>query len=190
MIVCPVCENQQAQGDVCEVCGKQLAKPRVVDLPPTPLAELEGTRLQGVGAVPVAAIAELEGTKLQAGPDLPAQAMPEMERTRTEPAPDMPVEAISDLDRGREVDDGVRTELPVGQVTCRYCRHVQRPAGFCDACGMKLPPVAPLDAPAAAVARRDSDEAVFVICQKCGTRSAAGRRCSACGIPVPFPGEA
>ena len=38
-------------------------------------------------------------------------------------------------------DDGQRTVLQVGAVTCRYCRNVQSTGSLCERCGMKLPQI-------------------------------------------------
>ena len=97
MIVCPVCENQQAQGDTCDVCGKRLVAAGVVAVPVTPMAELEGTRQPTAGAVAVALLPELEQTAQVKGADLPAQSLPELERTVLPGGPDAPVERVVDL---------------------------------------------------------------------------------------------
>src|ERR1700754_4757943 len=111
MIICPVCEHQQAQGDECDNCGKKLQVPRVAAAVAVPtLPELEQTHHPG-GRVAVEApiLPELEKTLQQAGPDLPAQVMPDMETTRAAPIDKVSVEIVADLDTGRAADDGVRT---------------------------------------------------------------------------------
>ncbi len=179
MIVCPVCEHSQVQGSVCDNCGKQL-RAVVTDEPLVArLAELEVTpHAGGQVAVPVERVADLELTQVRSGPDLPAQSLPELDRHQIAQVGAVQVERVAELDLGREQDDGVRTQAPVGAVTCRYCRTVQASGLFCDSCGMRLPKVD--RAAAAAAAARASDATAFVICG-CGAKAVPGSRCGSCG---------
>ncbi|MBI5543072.1 MAG: hypothetical protein HY901_04240, partial [Deltaproteobacteria bacterium] len=83
MIVCPLCENPQAQGDTCDVCGRRLlfAPPTTEQYPL--LQELELTAIESAGAasaVQAQPMAELERHRADAVQVL-AQAIPDFERT-------------------------------------------------------------------------------------------------------------
>lgn len=182
MIICPVCEHQQAQGAVCDNCGKQLV---AVPAPPAfaaPMPELELTSLPGGNpAIPVQPIPDLELTRQRTGPDLPVQPVPELERHQAPAIRGMQVERMADIDLGRAQDDGVRTAAPVGAVTCRYCRNVQAAGLFCDHCGMRLPKVQAAKPQASA-----PSDTSLVICG-CGAKAIIGRRCGSCGARTVAP---
>jgi hypothetical protein len=185
MIVCPICENTQAQGDTCDVCGKVLVVHPVQEAPILEVDGLEQTRLEAAADAPVAPLAEIELTAQRPGPDLPGMAFPDLERTQRPPAgDDMPVLPLDEMDLGRAEDDGQRTAAPTGQVSCRYCRHVQAEGVICEACGMRLPRFA-----AAAVkgAGPALDDDVWGVCPKCGSRAKVGRRCGECGVVMQMP---
>ena len=118
------------------------------------LAELELTPHAGGRAeVTTEPMLELEVTRFRGGADLPPVVIPEMELTRVDPASvQVDAQEIPDLERGRAPDDGVRTEIPWGAVTCRYCRNQQAEGAICDKCGMRLPRFGPdaVTAPAGA----------------------------------------
>jgi hypothetical protein len=184
MIICPVCDHVQSEGEECEGCGKRF--PGLTNIPApavAPLPELELTHHAG-GRVPVdaPALPELDLTRLRSGPDLPAQAVPDLELTRSGATGEVPVAPMTDLDTGRAQDDGVRTAAPVGAVTCRYCRHVQAEGLLCDGCGMRLPRVR-VAAPATAK-RRGADEGERVPCPSCHVPTRPGRPCVSCGTKV------
>lgn len=181
MIVCPVCEHQQAQGFECENCGKQLARPAVAAAAPvTPMLELEQTRVVASERLNVAVqpLADLEQNQQTAGPDLPAQLVAELETTALPKAAAVPTAPVPDLDTGRAVDDGQRTAAPSGAVTCRYCRNVQASGTICDKCGMRLP-----KAPAPRTQQAAAEDG-WTICTDCGTRALIGRLCPSCGTRV------
>src|SRR5688500_690889 len=126
MIVCPVCEHPQAQGNECDNCGKQLAPPRAQAAPVAPLPELQATRVVAAGLnVTVEPMTELEATRVKGGPDLPVQRVADLEMTAAPPVAAVPSAPMPDFDAGRAADDGQRTQAPTGAVTCRYCRNVQ-----------------------------------------------------------------
>ncbi|MBN1210703.1 MAG: hypothetical protein JXB05_37995 [Myxococcaceae bacterium] len=185
MIICPVCEHQQAQGDECDNCGKKLQAPRVAAaVAVAPLPELEQTHHAG-GRVAVEAptIPELDHTRQQAGPDLPPQVMPDMETTRTAPVDKVSVEAVPEMDTGRAADDGVRTAAPTGAVVCRYCRNVQAEGLVCDRCGMRLPR-ARLAPTATAKGGVNAEDLTWLPCQKCRTPTRPNKICTVCGTRV------
>jgi len=183
MIICPVCEHQQAQGDECDNCGKKLQVPRAAAaVPIVTLPELEQTvHVGGRAPVQTEVIPELDQTRVKAGPDLPPQQVPDMETTRAAPVDKVSVEVVPELDTGRAPDDGVRTAAPTGAVVCRYCRNVQAEGVVCDRCGMRLPKVRPTQAEANAKAGGVDEEAPWVACKKCRTPTRPNKICSVCG---------
>jgi hypothetical protein len=183
MIICPVCEHQQAQGAECEVCGKKLIATGPLVVAVAPLAELEQTQLAGGRApVPVAAIPDLELTAQQAVPAVPVQAMPDMDTGRAAAALNVMVAPIPDVDTGRAASDGHRTAAPVGPVVCRYCRNVAESGAVCNFCGMRLPKVR-LAQPQVVASLPKSGERTS--CPKCHSPAYAGRACVTCSTMVP-----
>jgi hypothetical protein len=184
MIICPVCEHQQAQGDECDNCGKKLQAPRAAAVAVAPLPELEQTlHVGGRAAVEAVPMAELDQTRQKAGPDLPVQVVQDMETTRAAPIDKVSVEAVPELDTGRAADDGVRTAAPVGPVICRYCRNVQAEGMVCDRCGMKLPRVRPTAA-AAGPTPGSPEDLTWMPCPKCRTPNRPNKVCTVCGTRV------
>ncbi|MFZ5468462.1 MAG: hypothetical protein ACOZIN_03400 [Myxococcota bacterium] len=183
MIICPVCEHQQQSGAECDGCGKVFVASPVFEVRSDPVPGLEGTPL-GAPGVPVAvnALNDLEVNTLRSGPDLPPQQVPELERARQEVGA-VAVQPMNELDRARAEDDGVRTQVPTGAVTCRYCRHVQAEGLLCERCGMRLPRAAVTGTPTAA----KPAETIWTRCRSCGAPAKAGMRCGDCGKPVPLP---
>lgn len=173
MVVCPVCEHQQAVGEECQVCGHALAGPGVVPLPVDPLPGLESTSLADAGPVPGLAMAELEPTRHRPAAGV-APPAPDLEPTRAAPvavaAEEMPgLEAT----RGEPIPGDEPTARPLA-LTCRYCRTENPPSEVvCGRCGMRLPV---WDGPAAAAAGPEEP----VRCPSCGTLG-AGEICTGCG---------
>lgn len=183
MIICPVCEHPQAQGEECDNCGKKLLVPRVAAaVVVATLPELEQTHHVG-GRAPVQAeaMAELDQTRQKAGPDLPPQVVQDMETTRTAPIDKVTVEVVPELDTGRVADDGVRTAVPTGAVTCRYCRNVQAEGMLCERCGMRLPKIQPAPSATPVVV---AVEAPWLPCPKCRTPTRPNKICTVCGTRV------
>ncbi|PTL76872.1 hypothetical protein [Vitiosangium sp. GDMCC 1.1324] len=184
MIICPVCEHQQAQGAECEVCGKKLTAVAPVAVAVAPLAELEQTQLAGGRApVPVAAIPDLELTARQRVPDVAVQPVPELDTGRSAAAGNVMVAPIPDMETGRAVSDGVRTAAPTGPVVCRYCRNVQESGAVCDRCGMRLPKVRLAQPETASTRLPQAGERTS--CPKCHSPAYAGRACVTCSTLVP-----
>lgn len=178
MVVCPVCENQQAVGEECQVCGARLTGPGVVPLPVEPLAGLEATRFDAVPAPPAAALPDLEPTHLSPAAAATAPT-PDLEPTRVAPVR-VPVEPLPELERteGEPIPGDAPTARPAA-LLCRYCRTENPPSEIiCGRCGMKLPV---WEGPAAATA--PVGEAVPARCPACGTFN-AGEICSGCGSLV------
>ncbi|QRK05865.1 hypothetical protein JQX13_37870 [Archangium violaceum] len=183
MIICPVCEHQQAQGTECEVCGKKLTAVGPVAVAVAPLAELEQTQIAGGRApVPVAAIPDLELTARQAVRDIAVQPVPELDTGRSTSPGNVVVAPVQDMDTGRAASDGYRTAAPTGPVVCRYCRNVQERGAVCDRCGMRLPKVR-LAQPEVASKLPQAGERTT--CTKCHSPAHAGRACVTCGTLVP-----
>lgn len=192
MIICPVCEHPQAQGDECDNCGKKLLVPKAAAAVAVPtLPELEQTHhLGGRVAVEAPILPELDQTRQQAGPDLPPQAVQDMETTRTAPIGAVRVEAVPEMDTGRVADDGVRTAAPTGAVVCRYCRNVQAEGMVCERCGMRLPRARPTaGATAAKGAGASAEDLTWLPCQKCRTPTRPNKICTVCGTRVVADGE-
>jgi hypothetical protein len=142
MIVCPVCEHQQAQGAECEVCGKrlvagvsteELAIPAVEGLEPTLHAPIDAETVTAVELEPT-----LHAPTAAAAPDV----TPDMEATRVAPV-DVEVSPTPDVERtATEIPGDLPTVLPAF-ATCRYCRTPAMPGErLCARCGMRLPVVA------------------------------------------------
>jgi hypothetical protein len=170
MIVCPVCEHPQAQGEHCESCGKRLvAGPTAADLA---LPRVEG--LEPTAHAPAAGgterLAELQPTgHEESGTPVP-DAMPDFEATAAAPV-DVDVEPTADVE---PTSAGIPGDLPTtlaGTLACRYCRTPATPGELlCTRCGMRLP--LPIQAsPEAPPAPR--------ICS-CGA-TVRGRACPSCG---------
>lgn len=185
MIICPMCEHQQAQGTECEVCGKKLFTTAPVAVAVTRLAELEQTQLAG-GRAPVqtAAIPDLELTAQQAVREVAVQPVPELDTGRSAAAGNVVVAPVQDMDTGRALSDGLRTAAPTGPVVCRYCRNVQDIGNVCDRCGMRLPK-ARLAQPEASASGRLPQSGERTTCPKCHTPGYAGRACVTCSTMIP-----
>jgi len=180
MIVCPVCEHQQAAGSECERCGRHLVEGRGTDVPVAPLEGLELTTLDPVGAaaLPSPPIAELEVTRFDAA-ELPllSEQMPDLEQTRAE-AVEVLDDPTPDVERvlAGLPDDGP-TLLPI-VVICRYCRTEAGPGDrLCARCGMRLATTAAAPLPAGAAGPR--------LCS-CGT-PVTRPRCPSCGARNATP---
>jgi hypothetical protein len=164
MIVCPVCEHQQAQGADCEVCGKRLvAGVSEADLAIPAVEGLEPTLHAPIDAIPDAVVA-LEPTMhapAAAGPD---DVTPDMEATATAPVDVVQLAPVPDVERtSAGIPGDVPTALPA-IATCRYCRTPAMPGErLCTRCGMRLPVV-----PAPGRAAADAKAAAQRFCS-CGT---------------------
>lgn len=182
MIICPVCEHHQAQGDECDNCGKKLQAPRPVAVAVAVLPELEQTQLAGGRVpVPVDVVPELEVTRLKAGPDLPPQVVQDLDPTRMDAKalPDMPILPLDELDTGRAEDDGVRT-MAFGPVVCPNCSHVQFEESLdCGQCGLRLPRIRQDETPRQP--GRAAGEQPWVDCPRCRTPNRPGAVCATCG---------
>jgi hypothetical protein len=188
MVVCPVCEHQQAFGLECEVCGKDLGDLGLLGPPPVVPVAIEGLEVtvpERVGEVPVERVGELEVTSFQTGAmPVAAEAVPDLETGKAATIGAVPVERLADLSVDRAPDDGVRTQAPTGAVTCRYCRNVQASGLLCNTCGMRLPKAAATPA-APVVTGRPAPEARSIRCRACGAPATPGQRCSECGAQQP-----
>ncbi|HEU4384556.1 MAG TPA: hypothetical protein VFR85_13800 [Anaeromyxobacteraceae bacterium] len=177
MVVCPVCEHQQAAGDECQVCGKKLSGPGVVPLPAEALPGLELTALGGVEAPPAPPIPGLEPTHHQPAAGGAAATL-DLEPTLAPPVEVQP-QALPDLEptEAEPIPGDGPTARPATLV-CRYCRTENPPTeASCVRCGMRLPiwdgPAVPLGEGAPALVR----------CPACGTLN-AGDLCTGCGVLV------
>ena len=183
MIICPVCEHQQAQGDECENCGKKLAvaPAAAAAAPVARLPDLELTRVAGPAQVAVAPLPELEATRMAGPAQVAVAPVPELETTRQAQVAAVQVAPVQDLELTRAPADGQRTAAPTGAVVCRYCRNVQASGLLCDKCGMRLPRVRATEASAKPAARKGGGDPQWVRCSKCNTPTQTGRACTTCG---------
>jgi len=191
MSVCPVCEHRQDFGFECEVCGKDLGDLGGLGPPPVAQQTVEGLEVtvpERIGEVAVERVGELEVTSFQAaqGP-VQTEAVPELDLGRAVNIGPVAVERVPDLAQDRAPDDGVRTALPSGAVTCRYCRNVQAAGLFCDTCGMRLPKVVAPPPTTQAAGPKVTYSRGDVRCKACGAPAMPGQRCSECGALAPLP---
>lgn len=128
MIICPLCENQQAQGISCDVCGKAFSKDLVgehghSDPPVAPMEGLETTAQEALAAVRVPALAV----------DAPCVWCKHRQVTGT----------ICDkcgMQRHRGARPAAPAEVEGAEVvTCRDCATPGEPGGRCVGCGAKMP---------------------------------------------------
>jgi hypothetical protein len=174
VITCPVCEQPQAEGAECLVCGRPLGAVGAAGAEP-PVEPLEGLETTAAEAGAVTGeggpLPGLEPTRLAAGDAMAVDPMPELEATLAAPV-EAPGDPVPDLEptAAAPSSDG-RTELPLFPV-CRYCR---TPAGpgekLCGRCGMQLGGLVPPGAAPPGTGLR--------LCS-CGT-PIAGPTCPACG---------
>jgi hypothetical protein len=189
-MICPVCEHQQDFGVECDVCGKALGGLDDLGPPPVQLTQIEGleqTLQAPIGEVPVEKIGELEVTRFNPVNVAPDRT-PDLEATGQASVGDVPIERVADLSEDRVPDDGQRTAISDGPMTCRYCRNVQASGVLCDRCGMRLPLVAPPPVIGGAIIGGSfSAEDLKVRCRSCGAPAKAGEKCGDCGRDVPYP---
>jgi hypothetical protein len=178
MIVCPVCEHQQAEGAECDVCGKRLTRGvSAAELAIPAVEGLEPTR-HGAADAPAEVVPELEPTLHRSATAAPAADLtPGLEATAAAPV-DVEVEPTPDLERtAEEIPGDLPTILPAF-ATCRYCRTPAMPGErVCARCGMRLPVISetPVGEPAAEEALRTCTCGTAVrpgtpLCPSCGAR--------------------
>jgi hypothetical protein len=149
MPTCALCENVQATGESCDVCGRPFPAGVGVPAPVERLPDLEATLAEPVEAA-AERLADIDPTRLDPVQVVVA-AMEGLEPTEAEGIPD--------------------DEPSPAAVACRYCR-TPAPAGeaFCSHCGMRLPtPVAAAEAEPEPVLCRDCGALVRgAACPACG----------------------
>lgn len=187
MVICPLCEHQQAFGFECDQCGKDLtalAGLGGLGPPPAQIVPIDGldqTVAERVGPVPTERVGDLEVTQF-ADVAVAVEAVSDLDTGRASQVGEVPVEPMIDLTLDRAVDDGVRTALPTGALRCRYCGHSQASGAACERCGQRLPAASTEAAPAQ---RRATGQVEKVRCRSCGAPAVAGGRCGDCGREVP-----
>ncbi len=187
MIVCPVCETQVDFGFECEVCGKDLSA-ALGALPPLPvriqkMVELEVTIPDRVGDIPIERAADVEVTAFAKTGAVLAPTIADFEKTGADKVGEVPVLPIDDMSEDRVPDDGSRTAISTGPLTCRYCKTLQQAGTICERCGMKLPRLAV----AAAVDSKKKKLEVWTRCRACAAPALGGEHCRECGHEVPMP---
>jgi hypothetical protein len=155
MPACALCENVQAAGEACDLCGHPFP---IGERTPVPVEPLEG----------------LEATMLPPAPDA-EERFPELEATTVDPV-QVVVEAMEGFmptEAEGIPDDPLPGPEPAS--TCRYCQN-PAPAGepFCVHCGMRLPTIPGAGAPSALEVR---------LCSECST-PVKGSSCPGCGARV------
>lgn len=188
MIVCPVCETHVEFGFECEVCGKDLSAV-LGALPPAPvtiqkMAELEQTIPERVGDIPIERAPDVEVTAFAKAGEVASAPIPDFEKTVADKIGDIVVLPIDDISEDRVPDDGVRTAIQTGPLTCRYCKNVQTQGTICEKCGMKLPQIA---VAAAAGTKKKKKPEVWTRCRACAAPALGGENCRECGREVPMP---
>lgn len=188
MIVCPICETQVEFGFECEVCGKDLSG-ALGALPPAPvtiqkMADLEVTIPERVGEIPIERAPDVEVTAFAKAAEVASAPIPDFEKTVADQVGQVAVLPIDDLSEDRVPDDGVRTAIATGPLTCRYCRTLQPAGTICEKCGMKLPPLA---VAAAAPGAKKKKLEVWTRCRACAAPALGGEHCRECGREVPMP---
>ena len=158
MPTCALCENVQASGDSCEVCGRPFPSGEAVPVPVERLPDLEATLAEPVEAT-AERLAEIDPTLLDPVQVVVA-AMEGLEPTEAEGIPD--------------------DEPSPPSVSCRYCRTPAPPGeAFCAHCGMRLP---------ALVGAAGDEAPEPVLCRDCGAlvRGAACPACGL-SVRLPTP---
>jgi hypothetical protein len=160
MTACALCENVQAAGEACDLCGHPFPIGERTPVPVEPLEGLEATMLP-----PAPAAEEL----------FPEDRLPDLEATTVDPV-QVVVEAMEGFMPTEA--EGIPEDLlagPVAGPSCRYCQN-PAPAGeaFCVHCGMRLP-TWPGDAAAPPTEPR--------LCSECST-PVKGSSCPGCGARV------
>ena len=155
MPACALCENVQAAGEACEVCGHPFPAAERVPLPVEALEGLESTSL------PTAEVA--------------AERLPELETTGVDPV--QLVVGVMDALLPTEVE-GIPEDLPAASPRAATCRYCGTPAVveevFCDHCGMRL---------AGGAGSPDELPPEIQLCRDCGT-PVKGASCPGCGARV------
>lgn len=183
MIVCPLCEHQQNQGTVCEVCDRVLVVPQPTGVITEMLADLECTSLPGGAAsVAVERMAELDEHRIAAVQIVVPENMVDFERTRhADAGVALPAEAVPGIEPTRFEDDGQRTTVSATR-TCRYCGNIQQGGVLCERCGLRLP-----GSEVARPAKKQSGEPQPIPCPACSVLGFAGTRCRGCGAFIRHP---
>jgi hypothetical protein len=155
MPTCVVCENVQAAGAECDVCGRPFPAGEARPVPVEPLEGLEATLRPPADAVP--------------------DPMPDLEPTSTA-AVEVTVASIEGLEPTEA--EGIPDDPPSpggSAAACRYCGEAA-PLGeiFCARCGMRLP---------IGDALPPGETPELVLCRDCSV-PVRGSSCPSCGARV------
>ncbi len=156
MPACALCENDQASGEACEVCGHPFAPGQRIPVVFDAMEGLEPTSLPPATAA--------------------GERVPDLDPTGVDPV-QVVVSAMEDL-QPTEVEgvpeDGPPDD-PLAPGVCRYCRNPAPPGeAFCVHCGMRLP---------TQQGRVEALLASVLLCRDCGT-PVKGSSCPGCGARV------
>lgn len=172
MVVCPVCEHPQAQGDTCDVCGRDLRESGATAIPTPPLVGLESTALEEGESAAVEPMPELTSHRAPET-DAASLPLPDLEPTSLPlPAPSV-LEPFPDLEQSLPAGKSPFAGAPI--LACRYCGHRQGRGALCERCGMQLPRVS-----------REQGAAGEGLssCPVCGVKGRLRERCPACGAQL------
>lgn len=172
MVVCPLCEHPQAQGDTCDVCGRALREAGATAVPTPPLVGLESTALEQGESAAVERMPELTSHRAPEA-DVASPPVPDLEPTSLpSPAP-LELEPLPDLEQSPLASGPPFPSAPI--LACRYCGHRQDGGSLCERCGMQLPRVA---------REQDAAEDGLSSCPVCGVKGHLRERCPACGAQL------
>jgi hypothetical protein len=155
MPACALCENVQAAGEACDLCGHPFPAGERTPVPVEPLEGLEATMLP-----PAAGVEE---------------RLPDLEATTVDPVhiAVVAMEGLMPTEAEGIPDDG--PDAPEAAETCRYCGNPAAPGeAFCGQCGMRLPGASGGGSPAASEVK---------LCSDCST-PVKGTSCPGCGARV------
>lgn len=156
MVVCPLCEHPQSQGDTCEVCGRALGELGAVPVATPMLEGLERTALDGGEGA----------TFLLPIPDLTSH------RSADVSADVPPIPGLEATSLSEPVAQPTAPSPAAGPPACRYCGHRQSEGALCERCGMQLPRL---------YRGSDLDEEGRSPCPVCGVKGRLRDRCPSCG---------
>ena len=180
MVICPVCEHEQAEASECDVCGRDLRAFASMDdelVAYEVLPNLEQTLAEPVAEVALEAFPDIERHMLVGTVEVAAaEPVPELERLA--PIGEVPFVTLDELTEDRAADDGVRTTLSQGPAPCPFCGHLQQQGTVCNGCGRRFKLST---AVAAGNAARVAAMGEARRCAACGAPVKVGERCSECG---------
>ena len=102
------------------------------------MPDLEVTIPDRIGEIPIERAPDVEVTAFAAVDAGVTAPVPDFESTVAVRIGEIPVLPIDDLSEDRAPDDGVRTPIASGPLTCRYCKTASRPGPRRLSSGMSM----------------------------------------------------